>query len=217
MCERFERTGNEIRPGPAAMTLAQSGAPQQCTPTSASCSTAASAPDNRSMAASGGSGNDGSIISGSAGSSSTTIWVHSGSAAAIRWCSACTCPRTARTATSNARWTGTPARMSVVPSVSGPTNCHLTGPVGRISDARSRNARNPENAAWSTFVSTSANGSTRRTSTARLPYCPSVTPRMPITACAIRPSAGERFGRLGIAGSVGNCSRTKRAADAASR
>ena len=40
---------------------------------------------------------------------------------------AATCERTARAATAKATSSGTPARTSATPSVTGPTNCHLIG------------------------------------------------------------------------------------------
>ena len=47
---------------------------------------------------------------------------------------------------------------------------------------------------------TGADGSSRPTSIATVPYCPSVTPHTPTSAWAIGDSAGDRRGRLGIVG-----------------
>ena len=58
----------------------------------------------------------------------------------------------------------------------------------------------PPNASLARSVTTGASGSRASTSTAMLPYWPSVTPAMPTSAWAIIASAGERRGRVGIAG-----------------
>ena len=52
---------------------------------------------------------------------------HCGSAVAMPTEIAATWERTARAATAKATSSGTPARTSATPSVTGPTNCHLIG------------------------------------------------------------------------------------------
>ena len=46
-------------------------------------------------------------------------------------------------ATSKARSAGAPTRLSAAPSVTGPVNCHFTGPRNWRAAAAARNARNP--------------------------------------------------------------------------
>ena len=80
------------------------------------------------MAGSGAIGKPGDITSPNHGSSRTTIWGESGSAVGTASARATRWARTARTATAKAVPTATPARVSDTPSVTGPTNCHFTGP-----------------------------------------------------------------------------------------
>ena len=70
----------------------------------------------------------------------------------------------------NAVSTGTPARVSATPSVTGPTNCHLTGPWKPLAAASLTNTRRPQKASWPMSVTTGASGSTAPASTAMLPY-----------------------------------------------
>ena len=93
------------------------------------------------MAGSGAIGKPGCISSPNHGSSSQTTCGESGRAAATASVIVARRERTAATATANAASAVMPALVSATPSVTGPTNCHFTGPRRPRAAAVDRNVR----------------------------------------------------------------------------
>src|SRR4051794_32871892 len=196
--------------GPAARMAATSPSPQQCRPAMARCSTSASAPEERSTAASGASGKPGRSMPARPGSSIMTTWAQPGRAAVTASCTVRRWVRTARAATSNAVRCGRPAWSRARPRVTGPVACHLTG--ARRPLATSRKVRRLVKASCSRSTVIGRPASNRDWSTRRRPSPSGVTPAMPTAAWANIASAGDRRGSEGTAGRAGRGSSPNSAA-----
>ena len=153
------------------------------------------------MAGSGAIGKPGDITSPNHGSSRSTICGESGSAVATAWAQATSGParpaprRRTRCRRRRRHGSATPERHRADEL-----------PLDRAPVALGRRPPRGTSACPEPVVvevgDDRCHGSRRRTSTAMLPYWPSVTPSMPSRAWAIIPSAGERRGNVGIAGQV---------------
>ncbi len=107
--------------------MATSHGAQQWTPTTVLGGSAAMALDSRSTASSAGIGKPGDIRSANHGSSRRTSCGDVGNASVTSALSSARRERTVAVAWANASVEERPPFISSTPSVTGPTNCHLTG------------------------------------------------------------------------------------------